>query len=283
MKCFYHRADHDGKLSAAIVLRKHPQCKLIGVDYYDGVIPSLLCEDNEDVFVVDFSFEPFALMVDLAKKTNLVWIDHHTSSFNKFKINESNLEKVTAIISQDDSAACELTWMHLFPDMAMPPIVHLLGRYDAWDHSDPDVVPFEYYMRSVNPTVEQLVNLMKMNDAEIKDCVKLGMAISSYLDSDAVKYNNEYAFNLEFEGIKFLAINRAFLNSNFYVSRKDYHQAGMSFVYSGNKWTFSLRSFDPDVDVAKIAERFGGGGHKSAAGFAMKKLNVKLRDAIFGY
>lgn len=37
------------------------------------------------------------------------------------------------------------------------------------------------------------------------------------------------------------------------------------------RWSYSLRAANDDVDVSKIAVKYGGGGHKGAAGFASDK------------
>ena len=42
---------------------------------------------------------------------------------------------------------------------------------------------------------------------------------------------------------------------------------GATFYYDGEGVNWSLRSDDNGVDVSDIAKKFGGGGHKHAAGF----------------
>jgi phosphoesterase RecJ-like protein len=46
-----------------------------------------------------------------------------------------------------------------------------------------------------------------------------------------------------------------------------------------NRYHVSLRS-DSTVDVAKIANKFGGGGHTSAAGFQIESTLVALKEKI---
>jgi len=46
-----------------------------------------------------------------------------------------------------------------------------------------------------------------------------------------------------------------------------------------NRYHVSLRS-DSSVDVAKIANKFGGGGHTSAAGFQIESTLVALKEKI---
>ena len=49
-----------------------------------------------------------------------------------------------------------------------------------------------------------------------------------------------------------------------------------AFVYSYDKnlYKFSMRAGDDTVDVSKIANEYGGGGHKGAAAFVMDYDNI---------
>jgi oligoribonuclease NrnB/cAMP/cGMP phosphodiesterase (DHH superfamily) len=141
MKCFYHSSDLDGICSAAIVKYRYPECELIAIDYdynhhiFDSV------SVGETVFMVDFS----ALsehMRYLKYHTDFIWIDHHKTAIEKC----SKLEPIAGI-REIGKAACELTWEYLFPNKTMPEAVRLLGRYDVWDHSDPNTLPWQYGMR----------------------------------------------------------------------------------------------------------------------------------------
>lgn len=47
-----------------------------------------------------------------------------------------------------------------------------------------------------------------------------------------------------------------------------------------NGRTFGLRSADDGMDVSEVAKKFGGGGHKHAAGFSIKfRRNLPLESA----
>ena len=109
MKCFYHRNDLDGVCSGAIVKLKYPECETIPVDYIDeleDVITTV--KEDEEVFIVDFSF-PLEMMKSLILKTkNIVWIDHHISSIEKLR----EFEGLPGI-RLDGVSGCELTYFYL--------------------------------------------------------------------------------------------------------------------------------------------------------------------------
>lgn len=71
------------------------------------------------------------------------------------------------------------------------------------------------------------------------------------------------------------AVNIAKISSDdFFVpeSKKDLYDIFVGFSYDGDKFVYSLRAAHDDVDVSKISEHFGGGGHKAASGFTSKDL-----------
>jgi nanoRNase/pAp phosphatase (c-di-AMP/oligoRNAs hydrolase) len=44
------------------------------------------------------------------------------------------------------------------------------------------------------------------------------------------------------------------------------------FVYDGRMFTVSVYSTNPNIDCGAICKKYGGGGHKGAAGFQCKEL-----------
>jgi len=142
MKCFYHSADLDGKCSGAIV-RSMWECELIGINYGDA-FPWDSIEPGETVVMVDFCLQPFSEMVRLNELAELVWIDHHVSAIREAEA--CGFEARLAQVLEVGRAGCELAWEH-YVGTEVPKAVRLLGRYDVWDHADPEVWPFTYGMR----------------------------------------------------------------------------------------------------------------------------------------
>jgi len=185
MKCYYHKIDLDGKCSAAIVKRKYFDCELIGVDYLDR--PDFdKFESKERIFVVDFSFIPTD-MDEIYSTVFLTWIDHHESALNNAYLGKY---KDCAGKRKIGKAGCELTWEYLFPDVAMPKAVRLLGRYDVWDKSDvelweKEILPFQYGMRTARCFPEDNVwEIVLQNSGYserwVDDLLESGRAILDY-------------------------------------------------------------------------------------------------------
>jgi nanoRNase/pAp phosphatase (c-di-AMP/oligoRNAs hydrolase) len=49
----------------------------------------------------------------------------------------------------------------------------------------------------------------------------------------------------------------------------------MPFCFDGKQWTYSMYTLK-DINVSEIAKKYGGGGHKKAAGFQSDKLLITM-------
>lgn len=279
MKCFYHSSDLDGHCSGAIVKEKFPHCEMIGINYgqpfpFDKIAP------GEDVYMVDFCLQPFDDMERLNSLCSLHWIDHHAVG----SIDEAGLRGFLASggqLLQVGMAGCELVWKYLHDDNEIrPAAVYYLGRYDVWDHEDPNTLPFQYGMRKFSNTAPdnhdlwwQLLDCNTSVDRIIND----GKLFLSYEENQNAKFCKAYAFETELNGNRAVCANRGFTNSKVFDSVYDpeKHELMITFVRlkpPAGKWTVSLYSTRQDVDCGEIAKSFGGGGHKGAAGFQCEQL-----------
>jgi len=270
--CFYHN-DMDGKCAGAIVNHAYPGMDLRPVQY--GQTIPLDDVHGKDVYMVDFCLQPFDLMEELASTCYLTWIDHHKSAIEEsvrrgFKCHDMRI--------RIGSAGCELAWEHFFGNIEMPRAVHLLGRYDVWDHSDPDILPFQYAMRTYGMLPESHAwweCLFSMSD--LSQYIEYGQTIILYIDSYYADYAQS-AFDTELDGVPAIALNLIRSSSQAFdtVYDPDKHSMMISFGWRHGQWTVSLYATKEGVDVSEIAKRYGGGGHKGAAGFQCSVLPFEL-------
>jgi len=276
--CIYHDADLDGLCSAAIVKHYHNQLgetlELYGMDYGYPDLPPVT--ERTTLFMVDFSLEPFNRMLLLRDKVRrFVWVDHHKTSKHSADNYGVQLEGMQVI---DKPAACVLTWKFLFPDTLVPRGVHLLGDYDVWDHSDPDVLPWQFGMWSMNPQphadVWQTVFAPNWDKQGAHgDILNRGVAIEQYVTLQNAKFASLKCHTVTFGGYTWLAANHGPSSSSFFDSVRDQPVDGyVLYWFNGAQWKLSLRTNRPDVDVSVVAKHYGGGGHAKAAACRVDRL-----------
>ncbi len=279
MKAFYHSADLDGHCSGAIVKMAYPECELIGINYGDE-FPWDTIDPSETVFMVDFSLQPFSDMVKLASKCNLVWIDHHKTAIEEaHKVGFSSAGQLLEI----GTGACILVYRYLdffFRPLSIPTFVKLLGEYDVWNHSDLRTLPFQYGMRLLDTMPDNDALWRSLFDLEtVQRIVEDGGIVLKYMTQYNKKYAKSCAFETEIEGLKCLAINKMLANSQLFDAIWDnkIFDAMVAFGWRNGHWAVSLYTDKKNVDVSLVAKRFGGGGHKQAAGFQCQSLPFNLR------
>ena len=280
----YHEADLDGWCSGAIVkyalLKQGIQendIHLHGHDYHKGRVQADWLEGQ--VYIVDLSLEDEDMQIlTEGSRFNPIWIDHHKSRINDY-------QSFAGIRRIGDSAS-RLCWEYFFPGNAIPGLVYWVDRYDVWKKGhDWDTVLAMQQGLKLN-LKDPSINFQTWNEEIpscsnfLSECLHQGKDILKYIKKEAEAYCKAAAFELEFEGYTFIAVNRLHINSEFLRSvAKPHHHGLMAFGYTGKVWKFSIYEndlYENKVDMSAIAKNWDGGGHAGAAGFTVEDLDMVL-------
>ena len=287
LKCFYH-CDDDGRCAGSIVAQyenNYNKENFFEVDYIMQ-LPLDKIKENERVYFVDYSFKKDTVwqLEEILKKTkDVIWIDHHLSSFKLEE--ELPWTKDIKGIRQDGISGAGLTYIYLynceFDDL--PYYIQLVSDYDCWLYRyEPDTTYFKIGIEMKN--YDALDDVWKALYESFKDNVCLsisegsiienGKLVKRYIDNDNTYYREHFSYETEIEGLKCLVVNK---KSNSWVFGDKYNDylVVMVWVFNGLKYSYSIFSSNPNVDCSKIAEKYGGGGHKGAAGFSSDELLFK--------
>jgi oligoribonuclease NrnB/cAMP/cGMP phosphodiesterase (DHH superfamily) len=277
MKCFYHD-DMDGKCAGAIVHKFYKvdrdytkemgeECEFLRINYKDE-FPFDDIKPGETIVIVDFSLQKEGEFQKLLAITeNVIWIDHHKTAIEKH--GDLNVRG----IRRDGTAGCELTWEFFYPNIAVPPVVKLLGDYDVWAFKygeDTNKLQTGIRLYKTSPTSEEWLRWLDPKYYPAKELEK-GQISLKYRDNYYAELVKSWSFFTEFEGHKVIACNAGSVSSQLFDSVSEDYDIMMPFVFDGKQWTVSLYT-KKDIDVSEIAKKYGGGGHKKAAGFQCKEL-----------
>ncbi len=285
MKIYFHN-DLDGRCAGAIAYRalrdrnKGVKIELIELDYKDEIkVKEIdLCEL---IVIVDFSFRPEIMEKVLLLTKAVIWIDHHKTAFEyKYSVELDGLR-------DNKFSGCELTWKYLVPDTQIPRAVELIGDKDKWAwkygehtanfnmgmklyyHQPMSIIWDELFPYSTTPlhfgkTGHDTHRKIQKIEEEGKICVQ-------FRDMFCFDYAKSYGFETEFKGYKCFALGIYMFGSEAFGNKMNAYDICLSFAYLGDNWIVGLYS-DKDIDVSKIAQKYGGGGHSKAAGFVCKEL-----------
>lgn len=284
MICIYHNRDFDGFCSAAIIRLKYPDAKFIGWDYgmpltqFNFIL-------NEPVIMVDISFS-MGDMYELAKKTNwqLTWIDHHKSAIKDFNEFVRGDESFCRALLDSSISACEATWKYCFPDQIIPRAVGLLGIYDTWRRKDDPIwdekiMPFQMGLRLISNSLENFPNAIFTDENLVNEIIEHGLTIIAYQDMQNESRCKSSAFERVFEGLRAVCLIGV-IGSQSFKSVWDVNKYDIMIAasYTRDKWTVSLYTEKLEIDVSVICKKYGGGGHKGAAGFVTNDISFLINN-----
>ena len=312
----HHSADFDGIFCREIARKFLPDAELIGWDFGDKPleIPPegqiyILDLSVDRVFGFNLATSEPTRFVSHEVQNRIIWIDHHKSSIESHPANIAGYRI-------DGVAACRLAWQwfaahvrcahfaeqhpgelpcktqYIDRTVHEPLAVRLAGEYDIWDKRDPQAEVFQFGLRSRDLTPSDWSELlsekiipatagtgMDISETDLltSSLLQDGRLLQRYQQAQDASVANHRSFMVEFEGLKFLALNTARCNSLTFASKdipETGHDALMGFYWTGKAFKVSLyhAKHRTDIDLSQIAVKHGGGGHRGACGLETYSL-----------
>ena len=220
----------------------------------------------DEVYILDFSYKRRKMLEIIRKAGRVIILDHHKTAINELSDLLKN-GKMEGILDNDRSGAL-ITWDYFNPpseDVETPVLVRYVSDRDLWKFELPhskevNSAIFSYEMTyenwqwlSTRTAIELFSDgeaILRKHEKDVKALAKDAVR-GTILGHEVPIVNANYTYGSDIasllaEGEKFAA---------YYWMR-------------GEEIKFGLRSSkDGGLDVSEIAEHFGGGGHKHAAGF----------------
>jgi oligoribonuclease NrnB/cAMP/cGMP phosphodiesterase (DHH superfamily) len=226
---------------------------------------------GKNVAILDFSYKRKILEKMIESANSLVVVDHHASA-------QETLSDLPNMIFDMNHSGAVLSWKYFHPDKPVPEFLEYIEDRDLWRWELPDSSDFSAAFQMVPKDFLEYEKFENFN--EIESAIVVGAVINDYIESE-INRISEKAVDKVLDGLRVKVVNTSSHISaigNRLSSKSDCDFALMWF-YSHEKSTtcVSLRSSSSDIDVSKIAMRFGGGGHRCAAGFGLK-LGVHIED-----
>lgn len=217
---------------------------------------------KKDIYIVDFCY-PAATLKELLNTNNkVVVLDHHISS-------KDDVRSIPEGIFDIDRSGAGISWDYFNPNEKRPKLVDYIEDGDLFKRLLPNQERFSQRIIATPFTIEAYDELSKRCEDNFEDILKEGDAIELYVNHLFEIVEDDYDM-VVFEGITMPAINIALpLTTKSQLLHRLYGRIppiAMSYRYDKGFWKISLRS-DGSVDCAELAKKYGGGGHKGAAGF----------------
>ncbi|MFA5997980.1 MAG: hypothetical protein WC814_01130 [Candidatus Paceibacterota bacterium] len=259
----YHGKCPDGFAGAYAAWKKFGDtATYMPVDHGDAPPEGL---DGKEVYLVDFCYETAEQMDSLAKTAKrLVVLDHHEST-------RALAERAPEHIYDAARSGATIAWTYFHPGAPMLRLMKYLEDGDLYHYVLPEtrdifsyllVLPFEF------AAWDELA-LGLEDDIKRVEILQKAHAYTEFFEALA-QSSVERAKKVRFEGYEvYFVATHPNITVKSYVAHELYvKQPPFALIVTAhpNGFGVSIRS-DGSIDVAKIAEKYGGGGHPGSAGF----------------
>jgi len=258
---FYHD-DHDGFGAAWSAWKKFKnKAEYIAINHGDS-IPDL---KNKEIYFVDFCPSKSTLVKFLLVNKKVVVIDHHVSV-------KDVVESVPDYVYSEKNSGAVLAWRYFHPEEKVPVLLKYVEEMDIWKFkmSDTSEVISSLALRDFDFKVWDKMAKDLEDKNKKKGIIKEGKTVLKYKEK-LIKQLLKKISKVKIDGEKAFAVNSPSIfaseTGNYIVNKKK--AIGIIWNYSDGNIKVSLRSKKGMPDVSKIAEKFGGGGHRNASGFAV--------------
>lgn len=261
----YHGGCPDGVAAAWVAREALMRADLVAASHGDPP-PDVV---GRDVYLVDFSYRRDVMLGLVESARSVTILDHHQTALTEL----ADLLETGVIAGEIDMnrSGCVITWQHFFGTTPPELLLHIQDR-DLWRFELPATRNITAAISSYPLTVDEMDRHV-YGDRTLVGLEREGRAINRHRDQ-LIASTIRTAAEVEIAGHLVLAANCPYaIGSDVAdvlcgVGRPFgaywYVDAGVE------KW--GLRSRGPDaIDVAAIAESFGGGGHRNASGFRVEQ------------
>ncbi|WP_024516964.1 DHHA1 domain-containing protein [Bradyrhizobium sp. Tv2a-2] len=291
--CIYHGGCPDGYAAAWCVR------KALGdaVEFYPGVYQKdpPPC-DGRDVILVDFSYKAHVLHEMASKAATILILDHHKTA-------QEDLASLPPPLDGPYNPAAMLAWQR---ECNSPNAMHALFDMDrsgaaiAWDYfvagERPDFIEYvqdrdlwrkqkafgDQFSIALASYPQDFMVWDMLIERGVSSLIEEGYSINRYY-RQRVEELKSHAYMAKL-GNHLVCIANAPYFAASEVAGELSHREGAAFgacyfEVEPGKFQYSLRSRG-DFDVSAVAKQFGGGGHKAAAGFALRGVAHRPVDSL---
>jgi len=216
---------------------------------------------GKKVVCLDFSYNNSTTKELIKLTESFLIIDHHKSAMVE-------LHDISNARFDMTKSGAMLSWEFFHPGKEAPKFIQYIQDRDLWKFELPYSKEFSAAFDMVPWGFEEYEKFE--DDSVFDDAVKRGSYILAY-SKTVIKKVCDKASKRNYEGKHVLVVNSSHWMSEIGARLAPDCDFAMIWYYDHVTagYNCSLRAFHEATDVSEIAKKFGGGGHKKAAGFRL--------------
>ncbi len=231
---------------------------------------------GREVYILDFSYKrkDMAQLCQQAKKVTI--IDHHISALNDLKDLDKEYSNINIHFDMEQSGAV-LTWK-FFHQTPVPQLFKHIQDNDLWQFEFKQTKTVILAIMSYPMELDLWERWLK-DETSLEQLQAEGLILERQIDKQISRYKQAARIGT-IAGYQVPVVNSPnSIGSELLHQLSEGYPFAVAYEDKANRRVWQLRSGgDKAIDVATIAQKFGGGGHKHASGFSTKLHPISISD-----
>jgi len=280
--CLYHKDCSDGLGAAWAVWKRFPDAEFVAVQHGDD-LPDVT---GKRVIMVDYCPPIVPLTKVCADAIEVTIIDHHKTWERVYPLLADMFirgdfgDKHYHLTCDKSKSGALLAWEYFHPEKAVPRLIEHISDRDLWQFKLEGTREVLAGLSLHERTIEQFDFVHdNIPVARLADCGKIVLQTEAVMIQRILKQSQrQVCLQLPQPGERAVVplVNcPKELHSTLLESIYSDHPYAVAYFDTPTHRVFGLRSHpETGIDVEQIAVRYGGGGHKNAAGFQVPRYDA---------
>lgn len=238
--------------------------KLLDVQFFETI-------ENKNILMCDFSYKYDILTRIIDKSNSFLILDHHVTA-------ETDLKKIDKSLKVFDMklSGVGITWDYFFPNEEMPRLFKYIQDRDLWKLIYPETEAFVCSFYTKGFDYDRWKEYL--NEDVLDKCLEEGSSWLTYKTMLVDRTVSKMCFIIQEINFKYVIV--LYCNSSNLITDVGHEMLRQdplgdfaciwNYNLYRNKTQYSFRSMDDRENVAIIAKKLGGGGHRNASSVSLE-------------